>query len=161
VSGDICVIDSSPLILLGKIRQLELLEKLAAKIIVPETVLEEIRNGADKDPFSHNTITWVKSYLVANIAIPVSVVAWDVGPGESQVIAHCLLGGYRAVLDDGKARACASSHSVPLIGTLGMILRAKRKGLISSARPIVERLVAAGSFMDLELVEKALADIGE
>ncbi|MDD5035524.1 MAG: hypothetical protein PHE55_12285 [Methylococcaceae bacterium] len=50
MSGDICVIDSSPLILLGKIRQLELLEKLVAKIIVPETVLEEIRNGAAKDP---------------------------------------------------------------------------------------------------------------
>ncbi len=161
MSGDICVIDSSPLILLGKIRQLELLERLVAKIIVPETVLEEIRIGADKDSAARTTMAWVKPCLVADIAIPSSIVAWDVGPGESQVIAHCLLGHYRAVLDDGKARACASSHSVPLIGTLGMILRAKRKGLIPSARSIVERLLAAGSFMDLELVEKALADIGE
>lgn len=161
MSGDIFVIDSSPLILLGKIRQLELLEKLVAKIIVPETVLEEIRNGADKDPAARTTMAWVKSHLISDIAIPSSVVAWDVGPRESQVIAHCLLGRYRAVLDDGKARACASSHSVPLIGTLGIILRAKRKGLIPAARPIVQRLLAAGSFMDLELVEKALADIGE
>jgi predicted nucleic acid-binding protein len=90
-----------------------------------------------------------------------TILAWDLGAGESQVIAHCLEKGRRAVLDDGNARACALSHSIPIIGTLGIVLRAKKQGLIPAARPVIEQVRTAGSFLDDELVEQALAQIGE
>jgi len=48
-----------------------------------------------------------------------------------------------------------------LIGTLGIILRAKKGGLILAARPLADQIRAAGSFLDDELVEQALAQVGE
>ncbi|MGH8594095.1 MAG: DUF3368 domain-containing protein [Gammaproteobacteria bacterium] len=48
-----------------------------------------------------------------------------------------------------------------MIGTLGIMLRARKHGLVPAARPLVEQLLAAGSFLDEELVQQALAQVGE
>jgi len=69
--------------------------------------------------------------------------------------------GYRAVLDDGRGQAQELAHSLPIIGSLGIILRAKQRGLISAAKPLVEQLRLAGSFLDDELVAQALTMVGE
>ncbi|HYW83217.1 MAG TPA: DUF3368 domain-containing protein, partial [Spirochaetia bacterium] len=59
---------------------------------------------------------------------------WGLGPGETAVLgvalerAHCT-----AVLDDASARACARAFDIPLIGTLGVVLRARQRGVIPSA----------------------------
>ena len=45
-----------------------------------------------------------------------------------------------AVLDDGLARRIAESLGLPLTGTLGLLLDAKRAGLIESVAPILDRL---------------------
>jgi len=89
------------------------------------------------------------------------MLGWDLGAGETQVLAHCLANGHRAVLDDAEARATAKVHGVPLIGTLGVILRARQAGLIQEARPLVERLIAEGSWLAPDLVRQALQRLGE
>jgi uncharacterized protein len=66
-----------------------------------------------------------------------------------------------AVLDGRTARRLAAAHNVPLIGTLGLVLRSKQKRLIESARPIVNELVAAGMFLDDRFVDRMLASVGE
>jgi predicted nucleic acid-binding protein len=86
---------------------------------------------------------------------------WDLGLGESQVIAHCIGGSRWAVLDDRAARRAAAAHNVPVIGTLGIVLRSKQKRLIESARPLVSELVAAGMFLDDEFANRVLASVGE
>jgi predicted nucleic acid-binding protein len=90
-----------------------------------------------------------------------SIGHWDLGLGESQVIAHGIGGSRWAVLDDRAARRCAAAHSVPVIGTLGVVLRAKKNWQIESARPLVQELIAAGMFLDDEFVDRVLASIGE
>jgi predicted nucleic acid-binding protein len=50
---------------------------------------------------------------------------------------------------------------VQVIGTLGVVLRAKNRGQVESARPLVKKLVAAGMFIGDEFVEAVLAGIGE
>ena len=65
------------------------------------------------------------------------------------------------VLDDRAARLCAVADNVPVIGTLGVVLRSKRNRLIERAKPLVEELIAAGMFLDDEFVERILASIGE
>lgn len=66
-----------------------------------------------------------------------------------------------AVLDDGEARAAAKVHAVPLVATLGVILRARRAGLVPAARPLVEGLLDSGSYLAADLVRQALAKVGE
>lgn len=161
MSGKPCVINASPLILLGKIRRLDLLQHLIQELHVPAAVFSEIHAGASKDNSVHATLAWAEDKVVDNVAVPQAVIAWDIGAGESQVIAHCLAKQYRAILDDNKARACANSFAVPITGTLGIIVRAKQQGLIPVARPLIENLRSAGSFLSEQLIQQVLENIGE
>jgi predicted nucleic acid-binding protein len=56
---------------------------------------------------------------------------------------------------------CAAAHNVPVIGTLGVVLRAKKNRQIESARSLAKELTAAGMFLDDEFVDRVLASIGE
>ena len=159
--GERWVVNASPLILLGKLRRLDIVEALASSIAVPDSVLREVGAGLSKDETGSATLDWASACHVADVPLPVSITSWDLGAGESQVIAHCLAGAQIPVLDDGEARACALAHSLPVIGTLGVILRARKLGLIPAARPLVDQIRAAGSYLNDELVEQALAQVGE
>ncbi len=56
-----------------------------------------------------------------------TVQMWDLGAGETAVLIYALLHeGWRAVVDEGVARRCAYALGIPLIGTLGIILRARQ-----------------------------------
>lgn len=161
MSNEIWVINASPLILLGKLGRNDLLESLARQVIVPQAVFQEVAAGASGDAAMKEALDWATPRVHDDILIPPSILGWDLGAGESQVLAHCLAGGHRAVLDDGEARAAAKVHSVPLVGSLGVILRARKAGLIPAARPLVERLIECGSYLSADLVRKALHKVGE
>ena len=64
-------------------------------------------------------------------------------------------------LDDLAARRCASANGVPVVGTLGLLLRVKRLNLIPAARPLLESLLENGMFLPRDLVESALSVVGE
>jgi predicted nucleic acid-binding protein len=94
--------------------------------------------------------------------VPDYVLAWDLGAGESQVLSMALAyNNATVVLDDLPARRCAQTLNVPVIGTLGIILRAKRVGLITAARPLFEELLRTGMYIDPNVVNQALAEVGE
>ncbi len=123
-----------PLILLGKLNQLDLLAQLAPSVVVPCAVCNEIAQG-QQDPATPRTLAWARKRARPDLPVPVSILNWDIGAGESRVLAHCLrIENSKAILDDGEARAAAESHGIPTHGTLGMILRARKRGLIPSAR---------------------------
>lgn len=161
MSNEIWVINASPLILLGKLGRTDLLESLALQVIVPQAVFREVAAGAAGDTAMKAALDWAASRVQDDILVPPSISGWDLGAGESQVLAHCLAGGHRGVLDDGEARAAAKVHSVPLVGSLGVILRARKAGLIPAARPLVDRLIECGSYLAADLVQKALQKVGE
>ena len=88
---------------------------------------------------------------------PAELTAWDLGAGETAVMAYVLANpGWTAVLDDGLARKCARSFSIPVKGTLGVVLLAKQRGLIPSAADILHELQAGGFRLDNRLVREAL-----
>ena len=87
---------------------------------------------------------------------------WGLGPGESAVLNDSMmLPGCRAVIDDLAGRKCAASLGIPVIGTLGIVLRARRQGIIPAARPVVEDLLRGGMFLSRSLLDRALSFVGE
>lgn len=64
-------------------------------------------------------------------------------------------------LDDLQARNCAKSLGIPVVGTLGILLRAKKSGLIAAARPLIEELLGRQLYLSRDLIEKGLAEVGE
>jgi predicted nucleic acid-binding protein len=158
---DAWVVNASPIILYSRIERLDLIERLAPAVIVPQTVIEEVKAGLPKDKFASDAVAWASRFLRPNVAVPDRVMRWDLGPGESQVISHCLAGARVALLDDLLGRHCATSEGIQVIGSLGVVLRARQKGLIDEGRSLAYRLRDQGLFVDAELLERALSEPGE
>jgi predicted nucleic acid-binding protein len=159
--SDEWVLDASPLILFARIARLDLFEQLSPRIIVPIAVLEEVRAGQAKDGTAALALAWSAERRVPNVVIPASIEHWDLGRGESQVLSYALDGGRWVVLDDLAARRCAASYGLAVIGSLGVVLRAKQRGLLAEARPWITKLMGAGMFVDDSLLNSALNSVGE
>jgi len=156
------VVNASPLILLGKIGRVSLLKALSDELLLPETVVSEvgIRSGGER--VLEELVSLAGVEVTPSRGVPPEVEAWDLGPGESQVLTLALLRqDSRAVLDDLEARRCAQSLGVAVIGTLGVVLRAKRRGVIASGRGLIEELRRAGMYVSEALGESALKHLGE
>src|SRR5262245_10261753 len=67
----------------------------------------------------------------------------DLGPGETEALMLALESpGTIVVLDDALARRVAESLNLPFTGTLGLLLDAKKLGLIQAVQPHLDRLQA-------------------
>jgi len=91
-----------------------------------------------------------------------SIAAWDLGQGESEVLTLGLVKPKTGVvLDDLQARKCAALFDIPLIGSLGLIVLAKRKGMLNLAKPEIDRLIAVGLHIDSAMLTRILVGVGE
>lgn len=156
------IVNSSPLIYLSRTPHLDLLQLAAGEVSVPRTVAAEIQARGPSDPAAKALADTRWLHPVDDPPIPDQVVAWDLGPGESAVIAWALLHpGSLAILDDLEGRRCAETLGVRLRGTLGLVLRARREGVVPEARPVLDDLRAAGMYLSDQLMNLVLAEIGE
>jgi predicted nucleic acid-binding protein len=156
------VVNASPLICLSRAGLADLLRQAAQTIVVPAAVAREIlaRGPRDVTAAALASSTWLTQ--VEDLAIPPGILAWDLGDGESSVLAWALAHpGTRAVIDDLEGRRCAESLGIPLRGTVGRVLRARRAGLIESARDALERLRRGGMYLSDQICAKVLKEVGE
>lgn len=156
------VVDSSPLIVLGKSGQLELLLKLAGELVVPVAVFREVTVRKEETALMAFLEKSGQLHISPDTEPHPDVLAWDLGRGESQVISLAVRQkAARVVLDDLEARRCVSSMNIRVIGSLGIVVMAKQKGLIAQAKPVIERLRQGGLYLDEGLMVKALGMVGE
>jgi predicted nucleic acid-binding protein len=66
-----------------------------------------------------------------------------------------------AVLDDLAGRRCAEALGIPVTGTVGLVLGARKRGMIPAARPVLEELRDNGMYLSSAVLERALALVGE
>ena len=82
--------------------------------------------------------------------------------GEAEVIALAqIVEDCTVVLDDSRARKIAEWLGLRQIGTVGLLLRAKRRGLTERIKPHLEALIANGIYIRKELIEAVLKEAGE
>lgn len=162
MTGRRFVVNASPLILLARIDALDLLHQLAEEVAVPAAVLAEVRARPGQATVISESVERGELQMAPDARPPEEIAGWDLGRGESQVLTFALANPlWEAVLDDLEARRCARSLNVPVTGTLGVILRSKQAGLIQAARPLVEELVREGAYLARDLIDTALAKVGE
>jgi len=90
------------------------------------------------------------------------VASWDLGDGENAVLSFALKSpGFFAVMDDREARRCAKSLQCRYVGTLGMVVLAKRRGVIRSVRETLSRIQNAGLWVSESLVNEICRTVGE
>ena len=154
--------DSGPLIALAIIDQLALLPRLYRRVVVPRAVWEEVTlHGAGlPGAMEVSRVTWLEidEPSPATLA-PLSIL---VDAGEAQAIALAMTTPHSILLlDDAQARRVAERFGLDRIGTLGILRKAKKAGLLTEIRPLVERLQAGGIYMRQALVDAVLGDVGE
>jgi predicted nucleic acid-binding protein len=152
----IIIADSSPLIALAVIAKLDLLDKLYEEIYVPNAVFQELANN-DK-AFANELRTFLTGKIkeVEN-KLAVDVLLSDIGAGEAEAIVLALEQRPDAVLiDDLKARKFAKIRGLNIIGTLGILLKAKKAGLLREIRPLLDDLLVANIRISEKIREIAL-----
>lgn len=159
---EVLVVNASPLIFLARIERLDLLASLGKLLVVPEAVIREIQAGSDRDETADKIKDLLSILQVGDRPVPDRIRFWNLGAGESQVLAHGLeRPGAEVALDDLAARRCARSLGLSMIGTLGIVVLCRHRGVISAARPIIETLRGAGLRLKPALMDEALAKVGE
>jgi hypothetical protein len=135
------ICNTSPLQYLYQLGLLHLLPALAGRVIVPSAVVDELAAGRAlgvnlPDP---TVLDWVTIKRPASAsALPLVT---DLGPGETEVLMLALeLKDVVVVLDDALARRVAETLGIQLTGTLGLLLDAKRTGLVSAVKPLLDQL---------------------
>lgn len=156
------VVNASPLIFLYGAGQLDMLRLYHGRIFIPLAVVAEVT--AKPRGLSPARVVQLPSWsvILPELPVPEAVAEWDLGPGESAVLARALATpGCRVVLDDLAARRCARALGLPTTGTLGLVLLAKQHGRIASAREVLDSLRASGMYLADRVVERALTLVGE
>jgi predicted nucleic acid-binding protein len=139
------ICDTSPLQYLYQIGQIDILQGLTSKIVVPPSVLSEIgeglRLGLELPDLA--SIKWVGvEQPISQSAVPLVA---DLGPGETEVLMLALeCSDPLVILDDARARRVAETLRIPFTGTLGLLIDAKTAGLVYAVRPLLEKLDSLG-----------------
>lgn len=153
---DCWVVNASPVIALAKVGHLDLLDADAPCIVLPQSVADEIRHGPDGDPARQALDNGWGGNPVTAAPDPL-IVEWGLGAGETAVLSIARRKHALAVIDDGAARAAARAIGIPSIGTLGIVLRARRADRIPSAVDLLRDLRRAGLRLGDKVIREALA----
>lgn len=155
------IVNASPLILLCRIGCERWLTALSDEVVIPAAVAREVTSLTRTDR-ACELVGSGAIRVVPSPTPPTALLTWDLGSGETEVLALSLgLPGWVAILDDRAARQCASALGVPTRGTLGVVLLAKDRGLVCEARPVVAELRQAGLYLTDTVTNGALALVGE
>ena len=156
------IFNASPVIILAKSGLLDDFLRLADQVFIPEAVAEEISQTKKTDDPARAWIARRSSLISPDTPISPFLMAWDLGAGESAVISLASANPVSiAVLDDLAARRCAQAIDLKIVGTLGLVLMAKRAGIISSATDALRTIVAAGLFISPHHLEAIRRQAGE
>ena len=156
------VANSSPLIFLSNGGLLELLQLAGSEVVVPMAVAIEIqrRGQTDTTVQAIERTPWLT--VVETPQVADEILNWDLGEGESAVLAWASAHpGTEAIVDDLAARRCAIALNIPIRGTLGLVLTAKQKGVIPAARSVLEKLRQSGMYLSDRILNRALSLVGE
>lgn len=151
------VVNASPIIALAKIGHADLLPRLCENLVVPPAVAQEVRAGDPRGaPYR-----WIqregKQYAAPPFPDVEAVRNWDLGPGETAVLSWAYRHrAFEAILDDRAARTCANALNIPVRGTLGLIVLAKKEHTVDQARPLVDALIDAGLYVSPALRDHIL-----
>ncbi len=135
------IANTSPLLYLHQVAQLELLQKLYGTVQVPQAVVQEL--GAGKAQGINvpelATIDWVQSPTLPSLELIPNVM--DLGQGEAEVIALGLMQpGSLLVIDDALGRQIAELYQLKYTGTVGVLIKAKQSGYLEAVGPILNSL---------------------
>jgi uncharacterized protein len=136
------VSNTSPLSYLHKLRRLEVLRDLFGTVIVPAAVVAELSGGRERghDLPDPESLAWVTVAPAQPISLRLSNIG-NLDPGESAVLERALSSpSPLAILDERIARRAAKILGIPCVGTIGILVEAKKRDLLPAVAPLFAEL---------------------
>lgn len=126
-------------------------------ILLAKAPVDEVKRGKMSDAGRAWLAQEGAEFIRLSGIIPAAVVALSLGQGETEVLAWLTdHPGFEGVLDDLKARRCASQLGLPVLGSLRVLIILKECGLIPAIGPAVDRFREAGSCFSDAFIREAL-----
>ncbi len=160
ISG-LVVSNSSILIHLSRINRLKLLKEIFGRIVIPKAVYEECvvegKPGADEIGSSN----WIEVREVKDVHLK-RVLQMFLDEGEAEAIVLAIESNADLILlDEAEARKIAKSLGLRVTGTIGILLKAKKLGLIKRLKEEIDALRKTGFWISEKLIYKILQEAGE
>lgn len=158
-ANKLVVTDAGPLIVLGRHDLLDLLHALFLQVHVPQVVIDECLVHPDMPDAQRIQAALTQGWLLPQVARPLDIPGLD--PGECCAIGCALDMGAALLVDDRAARRHAEALGLSVLGTLGVLVLAKRRGLLNEVKPIVQAMRDQGHHISLAALDAVLHAAGE
>lgn len=155
------IINNSPLVFLWILNLLPLLRELYTDVWMPEDVQEEfLRTETMARRSSLDNTPWIRTVSLTD---PQSTSVYGrLDQGEASVLALAKEhDAHLVIIDEKKAREEARQIGLPVRGTVGVLLEAKKKGLIDAIKPLLDALRDSGMYLEQSLIDNVLQLAGE
>ena len=147
------VVNTTPLIALSHVGQLEVLKKLYRELSVK--VDSVCKKAVD------SSLDWIQIGSIQN-QMAKSMYKTQLHDGEVEVmILSKEIGADVVIIDDANAKKHAKYLELPVTGTLGVLIRAKQMGYIDELKPILQGMTDNGIYISRNLIELCLKQVGE
>ena len=157
------VVNTTPLIALSHVGQLDILKKLYGEIIIPKAVYRELSvkiESACKKAVDRS-LEWIRVENIKN-QMAKTMYKTQLHDGEVEVmILSKEIAADVVIIDDANAKKHAKYLGLPVTGTLGVLIKAKREGLINELKPILYQMTENGIYISQSLIELCLKQVGE
>lgn len=142
------VSNSTPLINFAAIRRLDILEQLFTTIYIPEAVENELFEKGRHYPSATELeqATFIVTKEVKNVMLS-DTLKLDLDDGEAEAITLALeQNAELLLLDEITGRMIAETHDIPFTGSIGCLVEAKRTGIITSIKPLLDAMQTDARF---------------
>ncbi|BAY39477.1 hypothetical protein NIES2111_38530 [Nostoc sp. NIES-2111] len=147
----IIVSDTSPITNLAAIGQLDLLRQLYSSVTIPKAVYDEMVSLDKVVPgtVEVQTLSWIKVQAIVDSQkvreILESQDNIDLGEAEA-IILSLEIKADLLLMDERRGRTVATNYGINITGLLGVLLQAKKQGLVSSIKPLIDQLITNADF---------------
>ena len=157
------VANTTPLIALSHVGELELLKRLYEEIIIPEAVYKELSVKTESvcKKAVDSSLDWIRVEKIEN-QMAKAMYKTQLHEGEAEVmILSKEIGADVVIIDDANAKKHAKYLGLPVTGTLGVLIKAKQKGYVDELKPILYQMVQNGIYISPKLIEMCLEQAEE
>jgi predicted nucleic acid-binding protein len=144
----IIVSNTSSISNLAKVGQLDLLQKLYQTILIPNAVYRELldKRAGETVITAVQSATWLEIKQVHN-QDRVNRLRNIVNVGEAEAIALAVeVNATRLIIDERLGRQAAANQGLSITGIFGVLIAAKKQGLIPVVKPVMDNLISQANF---------------
>ena len=156
------VVNTTPLIALSHVGQLDLLKRLYNEIIIPEAVYGELSVKTESvcKKEVDRSLDWIRVGKISNqMAKDMYKTQLHEGEVEGMILAKEVAADV-VIIDDANAKKYAKYLKLPVTGTLGVLLRSKQMGYVDKLEPVLRQMVEKGIYISQSLIELCLKQAG-